>query len=157
MKITSSAFSEGGAIPSEFTCEGRDISPELSWSDAPKATKSFVLVLHDPDAPMANGYYHWVLYNVPAHVNRIPENVSRDASLPALGLQGTNDGGKIGYMGPCPPSGTHRYIFRLYSLKTSIDLEPGANYKDVLSAIEGEIIEQAELKGTYAKRARKTA
>jgi Raf kinase inhibitor-like YbhB/YbcL family protein len=151
MKLTSSAFVHGSAIPSQFTCEGQDISPEISWADAPKETKSFVLVLHDPDAPRANGFYHWVMYNIPPRVERIPENAPKHATLPGLGLQGKNDAGKTGYMGPCPPSGTHRYFFRLYSLRESLDLKPGADYKDVLSAIEGKIIEQTELMGTYAK------
>ena len=157
MKITSSAFSHGSAIPSQFTCEGQDHSPELSWQDAPKTTKSFVLVLHDPDAPRANGFYHWLMYNIPPRVNRIPENAPKHPTLPGLGLQARNDSGKVGYVGPCPPSGTHRYFFRVYSLSSSLDLKPGANYKDVLSAMEGKIIEQAELVGTYAKLAKKAA
>ena len=157
MKITSSAFGHGSAIPSQFTCEGQDHSPELSWQDAPKTTKSFALVLHDPDAPRANGFYHWVMYNIPPRVNRIPENAPKHPTLPGLGLQARNDSVKVGYLGPCPPSGTHRYFFRLYSLSSSLDLKPGANYKDVLSAMEGKIIEQAELVGTYAKLARKAA
>jgi Raf kinase inhibitor-like YbhB/YbcL family protein len=157
MKLTSPAFGHGKAIPSQFTCDGKNTSPELSWTDAPQATKSFVLVLHDPDAPRADGFYHWVMYNIPPRVDRIPENAPTHATLPGLGVQGANDAGRIGYMGPCPPSGTHRYFFRLYSLKESLDLKPGANYKDVLSAIEGKIIEETELMGTYAKGAQRAA
>ena len=134
MKIISPAFTHGNAIPTQFTCEGEDISPELSWTEASKETKSFVLVVHDPDAPRANGFYHWVMYNIPPRVDRIPHNAPKHASLPGLGVQARNDAGKIGYMGPCPPSGTHRYFFRLYSLKESLDLKPGANYQEVLSA-----------------------
>jgi Raf kinase inhibitor-like YbhB/YbcL family protein len=103
MKLTSPAFSHGSSIPSQFTCDGKDISPALSWTNAPKKTKSFVLIVHDPDAPRKGGFTHWIVYNIAANVNRIAENVSRNASIPGMGLQGKNDSGRIGYMGPCPP------------------------------------------------------
>jgi Raf kinase inhibitor-like YbhB/YbcL family protein len=157
MKLTSPAFSHGGSIPRQFTCEGQDISPELSWTDAPKETKSFVLILHDPDAPRENGFTHWVLYNIPPHVNRITENVPRNASLQGIGLQGRNDSGKVGYMGPCPPSGTHRYFARLHALRTELELRPNATHAEVIAAMQGKIIEEAELMGTYAKTVQKAA
>ena len=157
MKLTSSAFSHEGKIPQQFTCEGQNISPALSWTDAPKETKSFVLIIHDPDAPRLNGFVHWVLYNIPASVTRIDEDAFNTAANSEKGLQGQNDAGKTAYMGPCPPSGTHRYFFRLYALKNNLDLGPGATYSQVIAAMEGKIIEQAELMGTYAKVAQKIA
>lgn len=157
MKLTSTAFQAGGKIPQQFTCEGQDVSPDLSWSEAPKETKSFALVVHDPDAPRVDGFVHWVLYNIPASTNHIAQNVPKNGSIPELGLQGRNDSGKIGYIGPCPPSGTHRYFFRLYALRSSLSLGPDATYKEVMSGMEGTIIEQAELMGTYAKVTEKVA
>ena len=157
MKITSSAFTHQGKIPQQFTCEGQDISPDLSWSDAPKETKSFALILHDPDAPRPNGFVHWVLYNIPASVAHVNQDVSKNASVPELGLQGRNDAGKTAYMGPCPPSGSHRYFFRLYALRDKLDLGPRATYNEVIAAMEGKIIEQAELMGIYAKITQKAA
>lgn len=157
MKITSSAFTHEGKIPQQFTCEGQDISPDLSWSDAPKETKSFALILHDPDAPRPNGFVHWVLYNIPASVAHVNQDVSKNASVPELGLQGRNDAGKTAYMGPCPPSGSHRYFFRLYALRDKLDLGPRATYNEVIAAMEGKIIEQAELMGIYAKITQKAA
>ena len=157
MKLTSSAFAQGGEIPQQFTCEGQDISPDLSWTDAPKETKSFALIAHDPDAPRPNGFVHWVVYNIPGSVTQIVQNASKSASLPELGLQGRNDSGKAAYMGPCPPSGSHRYFFRLYALRTNLDLEPSATYNEVMAAMADKIIEQSELMGTYAKRAQKIA
>ena len=157
MQLTSSAFSQGGAIPKRYTCEGQDTSPELSWSDAPTEAKSFALILHDPDAPRANGFTHWVIYNIPANVAAIEPNVPKEPVVNGLGVQGKNDGGKFGYMGPCPPSGTHRYFARLYALRDQLDLKPGASHHDVIAAMEGKIIGQAELMGTYAKGSEKAA
>lgn len=157
MKLTSPAFSNGDSIPKQFTCEGEDISPELSWTDAPKETKSFALILHDPDAPRENGFTHWVVYNIPPTVNRIAENVPRNGSIQGLGLQGRNDSGKVGYMGPCPPSGTHRYFARLYALRVELQLGPNATYAEVIAAMQGKIIEETELMGTYAKTEQKAA
>jgi Raf kinase inhibitor-like YbhB/YbcL family protein len=157
MKLTSPAFSHGGSIPKQFTCEGEDISPELSWTDAPKDTKCFALILHDPDAPRENGFTHWVVYNIPPTVNRIAEDVAHNTSIQGLGLQGRNDSGKVGYMGPCPPSGTHRYFARLYALRSELELAPSPTYREVISAMQAKIIEEAELMGTYAKTGQKAA
>src|ERR671923_2073314 len=126
MQLTSSAFQAGGAIPTRYTCEGEDISPELSWKEAPRGAKSFVLILHDPDAPRPGGFTHWVLYNVPPTLGSIEENVPRQEVVAGLGLQGKNDRGKIGYTGPCPPTGKHRYFFRLFALDKALELPPGA-------------------------------
>jgi Raf kinase inhibitor-like YbhB/YbcL family protein len=157
MKLTSPAFAHEGSIPKQFTCEGENISPELSWTDAPKEAKSFALILHDPDAPRENGFTHWIVYNIPPTVNRIAENAPRNASIPGLGLQGRNDSGKVGYMGPCPPSGTHRYFARLYALRTKLELGPNVTYAEAIAAMQGKIIEEAELMGTYAKTEQKAA
>src|SRR5262249_5085449 len=116
LQLTSSAFRPESNIPAQFTCDGRNISPELSWSAAPAGTKSFALVMHDPDAPIEGGYTHWIAYNIPAAPHHLAENVPNQDRLPHGAMQGKNDAGKYGYTGPCPPSGTHRSFFRLYPL-----------------------------------------
>jgi Raf kinase inhibitor-like YbhB/YbcL family protein len=126
IQLTSPAFAQGGSIPKRYTCDGDNISPALSWKDAPKETKSLVLILHDPDVPARNAFTHWLLYNIPPNVSRIEENVPGQPEVAGLGLQGRNDAGKIGYMGPCPPLGRHHYFFHLYSLRRVLNLEPGA-------------------------------
>ncbi len=151
MRLTSSSFGPGGAIPALFTCEGQDISPEFDWTDAPRETKSFALIIHDPDAPIRNGFTHWVLYNIPSQIHHIGANQPRTPKIAGLGIQGKNDAGKIGYMGPCPPSGTHRYFIRLFALRTELGLKPGATRDELEDAIEGHAIEEAELMGTYTK------
>jgi Raf kinase inhibitor-like YbhB/YbcL family protein len=156
MQLTSSAFQQDTLIPQRFTCEGENVSPEFAWKDAPNETKSFVFLIHDPDAPRRDGFAHWVLYDIPANVATIQENVpSQHAAVAGLGMQGRNDSGKIGYTGPCPPSGVHRYFARVYALRQELDLEPGAKYQEVIAAMQGKIIEQAELMGRYAKRMQK--
>lgn len=157
MQLISSAYQHGAEIPARFTCEGDNISPEFSWQDAPKETRSFVLMLHDPDAPRRNGFMHWVVYNIPAETGHVEEGVPGEANVPGLGLQAKNDSGRTGYMGPCPPAGRHRYFARLYALKKMLPLGEGVPYQEVVSAMEGAIIEQAELLGTYAKGAQRAA
>jgi len=157
MQLTSSAFQPGGNIPKQFTCEGSDISPEVTWNDAPSRVKTFALIVHDPDAPRAGGFYHWVTYNIPATVARISENALKEPELPGGGTQGRNDFGNIGYGGPCPPSGSHRYFFRLYALDTELKLNQGATAKEVSKAIEGHILAQAELMGKYQKSSHRAA
>jgi Raf kinase inhibitor-like YbhB/YbcL family protein len=157
-QLTSSSFQPWHDIPVQFTCEGQDISPELTWKDPPPGAKSFVLIVHDPDAPMPGGFTHWVVYNIPAHVNHIPQGASKhQETLAAVGIQGENDGEKIGYMGPCPPSGTHRYYFYLYALDTELNLKPGASKADVEKAIQGHVLAKAELMGRYKKKSQKAA
>jgi len=151
MRLTSSSFEPGGAIPALFTCEGKDVSPEFDWTEAPIETKSFALIIHDPDAPIRNGFTHWVLFNIPPKVHHIEANRPRTPKIPGLGIQGKNDAGKIGYMGPCPPSGTHRYFVRLFALRSELTLGPGATREEVEDAIQGHVIEEAELMGTYTK------
>jgi hypothetical protein len=157
MKLSSPAFTHGAAIPKQFTCEGENISPELSWTDVPKDAVSFVLVLHDPDAPREGGFTHWIVYNMPSTANHLKENLQKKPSIPGLGLQGKNDSGKIGYMGPCPPAGRHRYFAKLYALNSRLDLEPSAPHQQVTSAMQGKVIAETELMGTYEKVGAKAA
>jgi len=157
MQLTSSDFGAGGAIPIRFTWEGDNVSPEFSWKEAPGETKSFALILHDPDAPRAGGFTHWIFYNIPAEKGHLDPDVPKDDNVPGTGVQGRNDSGEIGYMGPCPPSGTHRYYVRLFALDTEVRLPPGATHDELTEAMEGHILARAELMGTYGKKAEKAA
>lgn len=157
MQLTSIAFQQGGEIPSHYTSDGDNVSPELSWKDAPSATKSFALVMHDPDAPRPGGFTHWVVYDIPAQTGHIEENVPKKERVTGLGVQGKNDAGKLGYVGPAPPSGTHRYFFRLFALDKILDLATGATHKQLSAAIKGHILAQAELMGTYEKKSERAA
>jgi Raf kinase inhibitor-like YbhB/YbcL family protein len=152
LTLTSDAFVHGQSIPAKYACTGRNISPALAWNDPPDGTQSFALIVDDPDAPMGT-WVHWVLYNIPAEARSLQEdlpvtgkNVDPDAIL-----VGKNSAGKIGYDGPCPPSGTHRYYFKLYALDTLISLLPGATKEQVLKEMEGHILAQGELMGTFSK------
>ena len=155
LKLTSSAFSHGGEIPTKYTCEGEDLSPALSWSGAPSGTKSFAMIVDDPDAPdpMAPQmvYVHWVLHNIPVNTTSLPENATK-SGLPADVVQGMTDFGKKEYGGPCPPIGTHRYFFKLYALDTELNLSAPTK-PDLLAAIEGHILAEIQLMGTYIKAA----
>jgi Raf kinase inhibitor-like YbhB/YbcL family protein len=150
-KLASDAFLEGQSIPKDHTCDGADRSPALHWEGVPAGTQTFALIVDDPDAPVGN-WNHWLLYNVPAGTRALAPGV---AARPALGdgsRQGTNDFGRIGYGGPCPPRGTnHRYYFRLYALSAPLDLKPGAKREAVLEAIAGKTLGQAELMGRYGR------
>lgn len=154
LSITSPSFKHQGDIPRKFTCEGSDISPELEWSGAPPATKSFALIVDDPDAPDPSApktiWVHWVLYNMPATASGLPEGVAQKA-LPTGTLEGENDWKRTGYGGPCPPIGRHRYFFRLYALDAVLPKLETADKKAVKSAIEGHVVGEAELMGTYQK------
>ncbi len=152
IQVESAAFTEGGMIPKKYTCDGQDISPPLSWSGAPEGTKSLALISDDPDAPVGT-WVHWVMYDIPADVSGLPENVPPNEKLENGAVQGTSSFGRIGYGGPCPPGGTHRYYFKLYALDTMLNLSPGAKKEAVLEAMEGHILAQGELMGRY-KRAR---
>jgi Raf kinase inhibitor-like YbhB/YbcL family protein len=151
MRLLSPDFKNESEIPKRFTCEGENISPEFFWEDAPKETKYFVLIVHDPDAPRRNGFTHWLLYDIPASITRVRENVPRQAQLADAALQGRNDSGELGYTGPCPPSGRHRYYTRLYALREKLGLPPGATSTEIETALDGKVIEQTELLATYEK------
>ena len=149
--VTSVAFEEGGAIPSRYTCDGLDVSPPLSWGSVPDGTQSLALIADDPDAPSGT-FVHWVLYNLPADTHRLPEDVPNGERLASGAAQGVNGAGRIGYMGPCPPSGTHRYFFKVYALDTGLDLGGGATKEDLVSAMEGHVLAEGRLMGTYRRQ-----
>jgi Raf kinase inhibitor-like YbhB/YbcL family protein len=149
-QLTSSAFGHGQPIPPQYTCRGKDISPPLSWSDPPAGTQSFALICDDPDAP-AGDWVHWLIYNLPATTRSLPEGVPTDGQLPDGSRQGLNGWQQTGYRGPCPPSGTHRYFFKLYALDTTLNLPPRATKQQLLDAMKGHVLAQAELMGTFSK------
>ena len=151
MEIKSNAFENEGMIPVTYTCDGQDISPQLSWSGAPVETKSFVLIADDPDAP-AGTWVHWVIYNIPPTVKELNKNIPNDAVLPGGITQGMTDFGRTGYGGPCPPGGTHRYYFKLYALNEDLGLKPKLSKKEVLKKINAHIIGEAELMGKYSRK-----
>jgi Raf kinase inhibitor-like YbhB/YbcL family protein len=152
MQLISTAFKEGEPIPARHTCDGKDISPLLRWTNAPANTKSFVLIADDPDAP-GGTWVHWVLYDLPPATTELAEDIAKSQFLPGGARQGLNDFRRLGYGGPCPPPGKpHRYCFRLYALDTLLDLKPGAVKKDVERAMERHILGQAQLTGTYHRR-----
>ena len=145
--ISSPAFVSGGEIPRRFTCDGEGISPQVVWNQAPDGTRSFVLIVDDPDAPRGT-FTHWVVFDVPADRTDIPSGTGADA----VGLSGRNSLGKAGYMGPCPPSGTHRYFFRLSALDlATLGLTAGATREAVERAMAGHVIGTAELMGRYQR------
>ena len=151
LELTSAAFAPGETIPDEYTCDGQDISPPLSWSDPPQRTESFVLIFDDPDAPVGT-WVHWVLFNIPADKRSLSENVPAQDQLPDGSLHGRNSWKRRDYGGPCPPSGsTHRYVFQLLALDRELDLEAGATKKQVLGATEGHVLAQGELTGEYGR------
>jgi len=153
--LTSTAFRDGAAIPVKHTCDGLDVSPPLAWSGAPAGTRSFALIADDPDAP-AGSWVHWVVYNLPAAVAELPENVAKVEALDLGGArQGRNDFRRPGYGGPCPPPGpAHRYFFTLYALDTPLTLKAGAQRKDVETAMEGHVLGSAQLMAKYARQER---
>lgn len=150
IRIDSLAFENDGLIPAKYTCDGDDISPPLQWDVVPEGTRSIALICDDPDAPMGT-FVHWVLFNLPAEAKELPENISVDKILPNGAKQGTSDFGRIGYGGPCPPSGTHRYFFKIYALDIEIDLAAGASKRELLKAMEGHILAQGQLVGKYKR------
>jgi len=153
--LTSTAFRDGAAIPVKHTCDGGDVSPPLAWSGAPAGTRCFALIADDPDAP-AGSWVHWVVYNLPAAVSELPENVAKVEALDLAGArQGRNDFRRPGYGGPCPPPGpAHRYFFTLYALDTPLTLKAGAQRKDVETAMEGHVLGSAQLMAKYARQKR---
>ncbi len=148
--ITSSAFQNEGNIPQKYTCDGANVSPPLTWSSIPDGTKSIALIADDPDAPVGT-WVHWVLFNIPPDARGLPENVPAVQTLDSGAVQGTNDFKKLGYGGPCPPAGSHRYFFKIYALDTQLDLEPGASKAQVEDAMEGHILAQGQLMGRYER------
>lgn len=150
MKLTSTSFKEGEMIPPQHTCDGPNISPHLSWTEVPSKTKSLALICDDPDAP-AGTWVHWVVYNIPVSVSEFPKNILKTRTTSNGALQGINDFRQIGYGGPCPPGGTHRYYFKLYALDTMLNLEAGMTKTETLNAIEGHLLAEAQLMGRYKR------
>lgn len=151
MELKSAAFSQGQAIPARYTCDGKDVSPLLTWTEGPRGTRSFALIADDPDAPTGT-WVHWVIYNLPPATRQIPEGVPADERLPDGTIQGKTDFGRTGYGGPCPPSGTHRYFFRLFALDTALSLPPASTAKQLKKAMQGHILAEAEVMGTYRRK-----
>lgn len=149
LQLASNAFAPGESIPKTYTCDAENVSPALQWSDPPPGTQSFALIFDDPTA---GGWVHWVVYNLPAHTRSLPEDVAPDAQLPGNARQGRNSWNKVGYGGPCPPSGTHRYVFKLYALDRTLDLPADAQKLQVLEAMQGHVLAQAELIGLYKRQ-----
>ncbi|BDR92583.1 YbhB/YbcL family Raf kinase inhibitor-like protein [Vulcanisaeta souniana] len=150
--LMSPAFKYGERIPKKYTCDDVDVSPPLQWSSIPPGTKSLVLIMEDPDAPIGV-FTHWVLYNVPPDRTGLPENVPKTPTVEGIGIQGLNDFGRVGYGGPCPPRGhgSHRYFFRLYALSTVPSIKQRASKDEVLRIIKNNIIGTAEYMGTYSR------
>jgi Raf kinase inhibitor-like YbhB/YbcL family protein len=150
IQLTSEAFSDGTMIPKRFTCDGEDFSPPLSWSGLPTETASLALICDDPDAPVGT-WDHWVLFNIPASATGLPENVPAKATLDDGSVHGNNSWGRLGYGGPCPPGGTHRYFFKLYALDIALNLKTGATKSQLVKAMEGHILDQGQLMGKYKR------
>ncbi|WP_457595353.1 YbhB/YbcL family Raf kinase inhibitor-like protein [Hydrogenimonas sp.] len=150
MKLSSPAFEDGGAIPAIYTCDGEDISPPLVFGEIPEEAASLALIVDDPDAP-AGTFVHWVVYNIPATFGGLPEGIPPEPYLSDGIRQGVNSFGKIGYGGPCPPGGLHRYMFKLYALDAPLEAESGLSKHELLGLMEGHVIEGAGMMGTYGR------
>jgi Raf kinase inhibitor-like YbhB/YbcL family protein len=147
MKLTSSAFTHEGPIPSQYTCDGANISPPLSWTEAPQGTVSFVLIVEDPDAPVST-WDHWALFNIPSKIDGLAENLK---SVPVGATTARNSWGKNEYGGPCPPKGTHRYFFKLTAIDSVLSLSNTATKKYIESSMKSHILGEATLMGTYIR------
>jgi len=151
LTITSSSFADGGVIPAKFTCDGGDVSPQLSVSVPPDGTKSLALIVDDPDAPLGS-FVHWVAFNLPAGLRDLSEGASARSEALQGGVQGKNDFDKTGYGGPCPPRGRpHRYLFRVYALDTSLNLSESATRHEVVQAAKGHMLAEGRLVGLYGR------
>ena len=148
IEVSTPAFEEGASIPERYTCDGADLSPPINWEGVPEGTRSIALVVDDPDA---GGWIHWVIYTIPPDATGLPEGMSVTETTSLGAMQGENDFDEMGYRGPCPPGGTHTYVFTLYGLDTELDLEQGAKGKELLSAVEGHVLGVGRLTGTYQR------
>jgi hypothetical protein len=148
LEVTSVGFEEGALIPKKYTCDGLDVSPPLAWTEAPEGTECLVMICDDPDAPMGT-WVHWVLYGLSPETLKLPEGVPVTRVVLNGAKQGTNDFRRIGYGGPCPPGGTHRYYFKLYAVGSKLDLPAGATKAEVISTIKGNILAEGQLMGRY--------
>ena len=152
IKIKSSAFKEGGSIPSKYSCEDENVSPQLHWNEVSKEIKSYAIILDDPDAPDGN-FVHWVIFNIPGTMKELHENVTPSRNIPDEVMLGTNSFGRIGYGGPCPPPGKpHHYYFRIFALDTILHhVESGSTKLQLINAMEGHILATGELMGKYKR------
>jgi Raf kinase inhibitor-like YbhB/YbcL family protein len=148
IRVESAAFKDGASIPSKFTADGANVSPALSWSGAPPLAATYALVVDDPDAP-GGTWVHWVAWNLTE--TRLPENVPKETQIPTGGFQGKNSWNDTGYGGPSPPSGTHRYSFRVYALDAAVTLPPSAGKDELMRAIRGHVLSWGEIVGRYAR------
>lgn len=149
--VSSPAFKNGEFIPSKYTCDGENISPEIRIEGIPSNTMSLVLINDDPDAPMGT-WDHWILFNIPPTMNIIPEGIKPEKEFSNGMKHGINSWGRVGYGGPCPPSGIHRYFFKVYALDTTLNLPAGATKQQILKAIQGHILAEGELMGKYSRK-----
>jgi Raf kinase inhibitor-like YbhB/YbcL family protein len=149
--VTSDAFTEGSMIPMQYTCDGADISPPLKWSGIPDGAKSLALICDDPDAP-SKTWVHWVLYNLPPDLTGLPDSISSNEVLDKGARHGITDFGRFGYGGPCPPSGVHRYFFKLYAVDTMLDLSGRVDKEQLEAAMEGHVLASGQLMGTYTRQ-----
>lgn len=147
MKITSTAFEHNGTVPELYTCDGEERNPPLQFEDIPTNAVSLALIVSDPDAAGKKPFYHWVVFNIDPRTDHVEEE-----SAPAAAIEGKNDFRKLGYGGPCPPSGTHHYLFTLYALDAHIPLKQGATAEEVTQGIKGHVLETAELRGVYSRK-----
>ncbi|HUY80610.1 MAG TPA: YbhB/YbcL family Raf kinase inhibitor-like protein [Acidobacteriaceae bacterium] len=152
MELKSQAYRAGGSIPVRYTCDGISVSLPLSWRGVPTGAHSLALTLHDPDAPRRGGFTHWVMYNINPRLKSLPEGIPLRDRVGVSALQGANDAGRIGYFGPCPPSGTHRYVLTLFALNTVLKLKPGASQPQLMAAMKGHVLATAVLIGTYSRK-----
>jgi Raf kinase inhibitor-like YbhB/YbcL family protein len=151
LQLTSPAFEQGGNIPQKHTCDGADLTPALNWNASPPGTRSYCLIMDDPDAP-GRTWVHWVLYNLPAGLRALPEGLPKEKELADGTRQGRNDFARVGYGGPCPPRGpAHRYFFKLYALDVRLDQPPGASKADIEKAMDKHVLAQGQLMGQYQR------
>jgi Raf kinase inhibitor-like YbhB/YbcL family protein len=149
--IQTNAFAPGSVIPKKYTCDGTDVSPELTWSGVPAGTQAFALIVDDPDAP-GGTWTHWIAWDIPANATRLPEGTPKNETLADGTRQGKNDFNRVGYNGPCPPPGKpHRYFFKLYALGAKLDVRAGASRGELESAMKGKTLGQAEVMGKYGR------
>ena len=151
LNLTSLSFKNGELIPPKYTCDGKNISPALSWDKPSNEIKRFAIIVEDPDSP-GGTFVHWVVYNIPSNIKSLPEDITPIKNIPDEVLLGTNNFGHIGYGGPCPPLGTHRYTFKIYGLSNVVHLEAGAEKGELMRAMQKYIIAEGELLGKYSRQ-----
>ncbi len=154
LTLNSPAFTDGEPIPAQYTCDGTNVSPPLAWTEPPAGTKSFAVVIEDTDAPQQTPFVHWIVYNLPAKTRLLQEAFAPNESLADGTRQGLTDFGMTGYGGPCPPTGTHRYVFKLSAVDTILDLPRRAALNELTQAISGHLLAQTQLVGTYQRKDR---